>query len=230
MNSFQAVGWPFANTEFTKVWSIPKFPMFNIEALLEVHRKNVAAWTQANRVVFEGLTTFAQRERVLLQTTVDDYASVTRDLLNGASVKERATKQVEGAGRIYASRVAHFVDLSNVAVKTNVSAVDILNARVTEMFDEFRALFAGRGTTATTAEPSISVEPVALIEEVALNANVGAAVPSTASGTAKSAPRTARAAKASKTSASGSKATSKTTARAVKATRRGTSRKRTGVE
>ena len=50
MNSLQTVGWPFANTELTKVWSIPKVPMFNIGALLEVHRKNAAAWTQANRV------------------------------------------------------------------------------------------------------------------------------------------------------------------------------------
>ena len=225
MNSLQTVGWPFANTELTKVWSIPKFPMFNIGALLEVHRKNAAAWTQANRVVFDGLKTFAQRERDLLQSTVDDFTNVTRDLLTGASVEERATKQVDGAGRIYASSVAHFVELSDIAVKTNVSAVNILNARVTEMFDEFRALFAGRGTTATSAEPSISAEPVALVEEVALIENAVAAVPSTATGTPRSAPRTARAAKASKTSASGSKAASKTTARAAKATRRGTSRK-----
>jgi hypothetical protein len=221
MNSFQAVGWPLANTELTKVWSIPKFPMFNIEALLEVHRKNAAAWTQANRVVFDGLKTFAQRERDLL----DDYANVTSDLLTGASVEERATKQVDGAGRIYASSVAHFVELSDIAVKTNVSAVDILNARVTQMFDEFRALFAGRGTTTTSAEPSITAEPVALVEEVALIENAVAAVPSTATGTPRSATKTTRAAKALKTSASGSKTASKTTARAAKATRRGSSRK-----
>jgi hypothetical protein len=225
MNSLQAVDWPFANTELTKLWSIPKFPMFNIEALLEVHRKNAAAWTQANRAVFDGLKTFAERERDLIQTTVDSYANVTRDLLNGASVEERATKQVDGAGRIYASSVAHFVELSGIAVKTNVSAVDILSARVIEMLDEFRALFAGRGTIATSGEPSISAEPVALVEEVALIENVVAAVPSTATGTPKSAPRAARSVKASKTSASGSKATSKETARAAKAARHRTSRK-----
>ena len=92
MNSRQSVGWPLANTELTKVWSIPKFPMFNIEALLELHRKNAAAWTEANRVVFDGLKTFAQRERDLLQSTVDDYTNVTSDLLTGASVEERVTK------------------------------------------------------------------------------------------------------------------------------------------
>ena len=103
MNSLQTVGWPFANTELTKVRSVPKFPMLNIEALLEVHRKNAAAWIQANRVVFDGIKTFAQRERDLLQSTVDNYTNVTSDLLTGASVEERVTKQVDGAGRIYAS-------------------------------------------------------------------------------------------------------------------------------
>ena len=55
MSSLQTVGLPFANTELTKVWSIPEFSMFSIEALLEVHRNNAAAWTQARPVVFTAL-------------------------------------------------------------------------------------------------------------------------------------------------------------------------------
>ena len=110
--------------------------------------------------LFDGLNMFAQRERDLLQSTVDEYTNVTNDLLTGGSVEERATKHVDGAGRIYASSVAHFVELSDIAVKTNVSAMDILNARVTETFEEFRALFAGRGTAAASAEPSITAKPI----------------------------------------------------------------------
>ena len=79
------------------------------------------------------------------KSTVDDYTKVTSDVLTGTSVEERATKQVEVAGHIYASSVARLLELSDIAVKTNVSAMDILNVRVTEVFDEFRALFAGRG-------------------------------------------------------------------------------------
>jgi hypothetical protein len=224
MNSLQAVGLTFANTDLTKAWSIPKFPIFNVGVLLEVHRKNAVALTRANQVVFDGLKTLAQRERDLFKSTVDDYTKVTRGVLTGASVEERATKQVDGAGHIYASSVARFLELSDIAVKTNVSAVDILNARVTEVFDEFRALFAGRGApaTATSAGPSITAEPNAVVEDVALIEDAVAAVPSTATG----APRTAgRAAKApSKTSARASKAASKTTARAGKAARRRTAR------
>ena len=140
--------------------------------------------TKANQVVFDGLKTLAQRERDVFKSTVDDYTTVSSDVLTGTSVQERATKQVDGAGHIYASSVARFLELSDIAVKTNVSAADILNARVTEMFDEFRALFAGRGApaSATSAGPSITAEPNAVVEDVAVIENAVAAVPSTATG------------------------------------------------
>ena len=217
MNSFQAVGFPFANTDLTKAWSIPTFPTLNVEALLDGHRKNVVAMTKANQVVFDGLKTLAQRERDVFKSTVDDYTTVSSDVLTGTSVQERATKQVDGAGHIYASSVARFLELSDIAVKTNFSAADILNARVTEMFDEFRALFAGRGApaSATSAGPSTTAEPNAVVEDVAVIENAVAAVPSTATG----AP--GRDAKAtSKTSARASKAASKRTGRAAKGRRR----------
>jgi hypothetical protein len=230
MNSLHAVGFPFLNTDLTKAWSIPKFPPFNTEALLEAHRKNAAALIKANQVVFDGLKTLAQRERDLFKSTVDDYTKVTRDVLAGASVEERATKQVDGARHIYASSVAGFLEFSDSAVKINVSAVDILNARVTEVFDEFRALFAGRGapTTATTVGPSNIAELIAVVEEGAPIGDAFAAVSPTATVTPPSAPRTAaRAAKAaSKRSTRASKAASKTPARAAKAAaRRRTSRR-----
>jgi hypothetical protein len=218
MNSRQTVGFPFAISELTKAWSIPKFPTLNVEALLDGHRKNVVAMTNANQVVLEGLKTFAQREGAMLKSTVDDYNTVTSDVLTGTSVQERATKQVAGAGYMYASSIAGFLELSDIAVKTNVSALDILSARVTEMFDEFRTLFTARGATATatSAGPSITAEPNAVVvDDVAVIADAVAAVPSTATG----APRlSARA--TSKTSARASKAASKTTKRAVKGRRR----------
>jgi phasin family protein len=217
MNSIQAVGFPFANTDFSKAWSIPKFPILNVESLLDEHRKNVVAMTKANQVVFDGLKTLAQRERDLFRSTVEDYTKVTSDVLTGTSVQERATKQVDGAGHIYASSVACFLELSDIAVKTNVSALDILNTRVTEVFDEFRALFTARKApaTATSGGHSITAELNAVVEDLAVVEDAVAAAPSTAT----SAP--ARGAKAtSKTSARAPKAASKTTGRAAKGRRR----------
>ena len=107
-----------------------------------MHRKNADAVTNANYVVFDGLNTLAQRQGDLFKTTVDDYTKVTRDLLVGASFEERACKRADATRDIYVSAVARLRELSDIAVNTNVTAADILNARVSEAFDEFRALLA----------------------------------------------------------------------------------------
>ena len=103
MNSFQAAGFPFANTDLTKAWAHFKMPSLNIGALLEAHRKNAAALINANQVVFDGLKTLAQRQGDLFKTTVEDCSRVTSDLLVGVSFEERASKQADATRHIYVS-------------------------------------------------------------------------------------------------------------------------------
>jgi hypothetical protein len=228
MNSLQAAGFRFANTDMTKAWSIFKFPSLNFEALLEMHRKNAAALTKASQVMFDGLKTLAQCERDLFGSTVHDYSRATSDVLACASLEERATKQADAARHIYVSSIARCRELSDIAVKTNVNAVDVLNARVSEVFDEFRALVAP--TTVTSVGPT-SAKPVAIIEEVAPVRNAVSpigpvATPKTAGRAAKAAPKTAaRAVRAApKTAGRAVRAAPKTAGRATKAVRRPASR------
>jgi len=210
MNSLQAAGFPCANTDLTKAWVDFKLPSLDIGALHEAHRKNAAALTNANQVVFDGLKTLAQRQGDLFKTTVDDYSKVTSAVLAGASFEDRATKQADATRHIYVSTVDRFRELSDIAVKANVTAVDILSARVTEAFDEFRALFAAPvapSSVTSVALTSVIAEPVAIAEEVA---PVGdAVVPVEPKPIVTAAPTTAP----------------KTAAPAVKAARRPTSRR-----
>jgi phasin family protein len=166
MNLLQAAGFPFANTDLTKAWVDSRLP----SALLEAHHKNAAALINANQVVFDGLKTLAQRERDLFESTVADYSKVTNDALALVSFEEKASKQADAARHIYESSVARFRELSDIAVKANVTAVDILNGRVTAAFDEFKALFAApvTPTLATSVAPtSVVPEPVSVAQEVA---------------------------------------------------------------
>lgn len=222
MNSLQAIGLTFPYTDLTKAWWVPKFPTLDVEALLEGHRKNVDAVTKANRAVFDGLKRVAEREGDRFKSTVDDYTEVTSDVLTRKSVQERATKQVDAAGHMYASSVARFLELSEIAAQTNFSAMAILNARVTEVFDDFRALFTEHGapTTEISAGPSVTADPIAVLDEVTPRGSAVAAVPFIATGALRTAPRIARTAKAA--SKRVSKAASKTTGRAGKASRRTT--------
>jgi phasin family protein len=228
MNSLQAAGFPFANTDLTKMWVNFELPSLSIGALLEAHRKNAAALTSANQVVFDGLKTLAQRQGDLFKTTVDDYSKVTSDVLAGASFEERAAKQADAAQHIYVSSVAHFRELSDTAVKANVTAVDILNARVTEALDEFRALFAApvAPTTATSVAPTSDIaEPVAVVEEVAPVGDAVDPVESKPTVTAGATTAPKKAAPAAKAAVTAARTTApKKAAPAAKAARRPTSR------
>ena len=179
MESFQAAGFSFANTDLTKAWAHFKMPSLNVGALLEAHRKNAAALINANQVVFDGSKTLAQHQGDLLKKTVEDCSRVASDLLVGASFEERASKQADATRHTYVSAVARFRELSDIAVKANVTAVDILNARVSEAFDEFSALFAAPvipNTAASVAPGSVVAEPVAVVEDVAPVGNAVAPV------------------------------------------------------
>jgi len=166
MTSFQPArfpfltSFPFAKADPTKAWFA--LPSHNVGALGEAYRKNAAAVTSANQAVFDGLNTLVQRQADLFKTTVEDYSKLSSAVLASASFDDRATKQADAAQHIYHSTVARMRELSDIAVKTNVAAIDILNARVTEAFDEFRALFAApvAPSTATSVAPgSVITDP-----------------------------------------------------------------------
>lgn len=134
MNSLQAADF----TDLTKAWVNFELPFLPMSALREAHRKNAAALTNASQVVIECLQTLAQRQAQLFKSTIDDYSNVTGDVLAGTSFEERVTNQADISRHV----VGHLRELSDIAVKANVTAIDILNGRITEAFDELKSMFA----------------------------------------------------------------------------------------
>jgi phasin family protein len=191
MNSFRATSFPFAGADLTKPWASFKLPAFKLDTLLEAHRKNADALTNANHVVFDGLKRMAQRQGELFTTTVNDFGRVTRDVVAGASFGEKATNQVDAVRHMYVSSVVGLRELSDIAVRTNVTAVDILNTRVSEAFDEFRALFAMPAAPAAISAPEVVAEPVTVVEEAPADVAASATAKPAGSGGAKSAARKA---------------------------------------
>jgi hypothetical protein len=132
MNSLQAAGFPFAYTDMTEAWVNLDLPFLPMSALRAVQSKNAAALTNASQVVIECLQTLTQRQAQFFTSTIDDSSNVTR------SFEESVMNQADFNRHV----VGHFQELSNIAVKANVTAIDILNGRITEAFDELKSVFA----------------------------------------------------------------------------------------
>jgi phasin family protein len=168
MYSLQAGGLPFAFSDLTKAWVNFRLPLRNIGALREAHHKNAATLASVSQVIFDGLKIFAQHQAEFFQTTLDDYRKVTSDVLASRTIEEGAAKQADTNRRVYLSSVGHVRELSDIAVKTNVTAVDILNTRITGAFDELKAVFAAPValTDASSGAPTeIIGEDIALVEK-----------------------------------------------------------------
>lgn len=168
MNSLQAAGFPFAYTGLTQAWANFKLPFPHIGALTAAHRKNAAAWTGASQVMVDCLQLLAQRQAELFKTTIDNYSKVTGSVLAGTSSEEKATNQAATTRHAYVSTVSHLRELSDIAVKANVTAVDMLNARITEAFDELKSVFAEpvAPTDVSSAAPTeVSGEHIAMVEQ-----------------------------------------------------------------
>jgi phasin family protein len=163
MNSLQAAGFPFAYTDLTKAWVNFELPFLPTSALREAHRKNAAALTNASQVVIECLQTLAQRQAQLFKSTIDDYSKVTRDVLAGTSFEERVTNQAD----INRHVVGHLRELSDITVKANVTAIDILNGRITEAFDELKSMFAKPLAPNSIAPAKVIEEHIAMVEHAA---------------------------------------------------------------
>src|SRR5262245_26353936 len=162
MNPFPTpASFPFTNV-VQAPWSYFKLPV-TIETLLEMHRKNAAAWTNASHVAFDALSTLAQRQHDLLKTTADQCSNITRDVMTAPLFTERAAKHADAVRHIYDSSVTGFHDLGDIATRANADAVDILNARLNEGFDELKVLFGIPVSCAATSATLSAIPTSAML-------------------------------------------------------------------
>ncbi len=167
MNFLQAGGWPFAVTGLTSAWANFPLPFLDIPALIETQHKNAAALRSVSQVVFDGMRMVAQHQADFFQTPIGDYRKAACDLMANRSVEEGPSMYSDAIRRVYLSSVGHLRELADIAINTNVSAVEILNSRITEAFDEAKAMLAAPLTLGDGAPTEIIGEQIAIAEPVA---------------------------------------------------------------
>lgn len=167
MNLSEATFLPFSGADFAKMWASFKASPFKTDVLFEMHRRNADAMMNATHVFFDGLNSIAQRQGEVFATTLNDCGKATLGVFTDGSWEERAISQVDAARHVYVSTVAYLRDLSEMAIKTNIAAFDVLSARIDEALDEFRGLRSASMSPArigVEAEPVVA-EPVTVVED-----------------------------------------------------------------
>ena len=147
----QPFKFPFADVDFTKVWGefkMPtaadfKFPVaFNVEAIAEAQRKNIAVMTTANTAAFEAFKSLAERQAEMVKAMTEDFSKAASEIMAAASFEEKAAKQADAAKKTYETAIANLRELSEMIAKSNAQTLEAVNARVAEVMEEVKALLA----------------------------------------------------------------------------------------
>ncbi|MDD3287543.1 MAG: phasin family protein [Alphaproteobacteria bacterium] len=143
---------PFLETDFSKLFDMPKFvgdfkvPNVDVDALMVAHRKNLEALTSANQAAFEGLQSLARRQAELVRQNFEDTANLVNSLVSQQTPEEKVAKQAEVTKVSLERSVANLKELTDLAAKTNYQAIEFISNRISEGLEELRSLVKNRAS------------------------------------------------------------------------------------
>jgi phasin family protein len=143
----------FFDFDATKMFAAFPFKPFDVEAVWAAGRRNVEAWSQANRVAVEGAQAVAKRQVEMVRQGFDDLTAFVRDLSQPISAEERISKNTEFAKRAIEKSLNHTREIATMATRTGSEATEVLHKRANEGLDEFRAMTCAKTAEMTKATP-----------------------------------------------------------------------------
>lgn len=137
-----------AQNDFTKLFDgefgknlfgFSSFP-FDFNALIDVQRKNLQAFTEAHQLALEGAQAVAQRQGEILSQLLQDNSSLATQLLAEGTPEQKVAKQADLARKAYEKSVSNWREVADMLVKSNQEASDIINDRIAASLTELKTV------------------------------------------------------------------------------------------
>lgn len=129
---------PFFENEFTKSMSQFKVPGIDVEAVLSAQRRNIEAFTAANRLAIEGVQAVMRRQLEIFRQTVEETSQNLRELNAASAPEEKVTKHIDALRASYEHALANMHELTEMLSKSNSEAGDLIQSRVSESLSEMK--------------------------------------------------------------------------------------------
>jgi phasin family protein len=113
-------------------------PKLNVDELLQTQKKNIEALGQSAKVAAQGAQSVAQKQREVLEAGLREAATLAREY-KPLKIQENLALQTEFARKVFDIAVKGAQDSASTARQSTTDAVKIIQDRVKESFEEFRA-------------------------------------------------------------------------------------------
>lgn len=122
--------------DLSKVADQFKMPGLDAQALVEYQKRNLEAFTSANKIALEGAQAVIRRQAEIVRKGVEDASKALSELNAAGTPQDKMMKQAELAKEAYEAAVANLRELTEMASKSNGEAAELLSTRVSESFGE----------------------------------------------------------------------------------------------
>jgi phasin family protein len=129
---------PYDMTDFTKIMGEYKIPGVDWQEVIASQQKNLQALAKANQVLVEGAQAVMRREIEILQKTMAEVAESSKELMQQGDPQAQASKRLELAKASFEAAVQNMRELAEVAGRSNREALDVINQRALESFEEIK--------------------------------------------------------------------------------------------
>ena len=129
---------PYEIPDFTKIMADYKIPGVDWQEVIAAQQKNVQALAKANQLLVEGAQAVMRREIEILQKAMAELADASKELMQQGDPKAQASKRLELAKTSFEATIQNMRELAEVAGKSNREALEVINQRALEGFEEIR--------------------------------------------------------------------------------------------
>lgn len=130
--------------DFTKMLGQFKIPGIDMNSLIEARRNDIAALTQANKVVFAGMQELARKQADILRTTMEGMQAASEETAKGSQVVARTGQPKELVEQAVQKALVNMRELAEVVTKTQTEAFSIISNRVMQNVEEMKTLMQPR--------------------------------------------------------------------------------------
>lgn len=129
---------PVDFSQFLAAMQMPMAP--ELTALMETHKRNLAALTAANKLIFEGAQSITQRQMEVMRRQMTDLTQATTMLTTTAEPKERAARQAEMLRSAYENSVSDLREVEDLVRKSSAEALNLIHGRFLAAMDEVKSV------------------------------------------------------------------------------------------
>lgn len=130
---------PFGEIDFTKIMGEFKVPSVDMDVFVQAQRKNFEAFASANQLAFEGIQAVAKRQGDILREAIEELTRAGKELASVDQTPDaRVAKQAELAKAGFEKALANLRELSEMLMKANGDAIEVITHRISEALDEVK--------------------------------------------------------------------------------------------